>query len=187
MFASLKNLVDLRSARNRGARRAERHTRLELEALDQRVLPSSVPNLAGLTIWSNYHSPTLTIQSVSDQGGGHGTFLGVYQDTLDGVLTRVNGIITLKGMVPVLGASWYDFGLTFSGYKPGAISYSLAGGSGDFCTSLVSGNASDYLNPYGGVAWWEYYGTEWDMVVNTRFNLILEESVTGVDSNIPIP
>src|SRR6516162_4452593 len=102
MFAVLKNLVGLGLPRNQGIRRAERpRTRLELEALDQRLLPSTVPNLSGLTMafnpWSGNN--TLAISSVQDQGGGKGTFAAVYYDSRDGVLTGVSGTITLKGMI----------------------------------------------------------------------------------------
>jgi hypothetical protein len=113
-------LAGPRSAGHKGDRSAERpRTRLELEALDQRVLPSTVPNLSGLTMYFNGNSGnTLAIQSVHDQGNGSGTFTGVYVDSHDGVLTPVNGTIALKSTVyhPNLWSSFqYDFGVTFSG------------------------------------------------------------------------
>jgi hypothetical protein len=44
-------LEGLRSAGSKRVRRAERpRTRLEVEALDQRLLPSTVPNLGGVTM-----------------------------------------------------------------------------------------------------------------------------------------
>jgi hypothetical protein len=84
-------LAGLRAARHKGIRRAERaRTRLEVEALDQRLLPSTIPNLGGVTM-GFYPGPggnfnplsgnnTLAIGSVQDQGGGKGTFVGVYAD-----------------------------------------------------------------------------------------------------------
>jgi hypothetical protein len=153
-----------------GARRAGRpRARLEVESLDQRLLPSTVPNLSGVVMHfvdavSGYVSdPTsLTIQSVQDLGGGKGTFVGVYQDTLDGVTTGVSGTITLKGMANTwIGNTYgpsFDFGLTFSGsathvqWNPHTGIWSRtverASGSGDFYTNAVSGNASIYQAVY---------------------------------------
>src|SRR6516165_272848 len=120
MFAVLKNLVGLGLPRNKGIRRAERpRTRLELEALDQRLLPSTVPNLSGLTMvfnpWSGNN--TLAISSVQDQGGGKGTFPPFIYDSRAGFLTGEGGTTTPKGMIsapcfppgpPYGGPSWYD-------------------------------------------------------------------------------
>ena len=193
MFAVLKNLVGLGLPRNQGIRRAERpRTRLELEALDQRLLPSTVPNLSGLTMvfnpWSGNN--TLAISSVQDQGGGKGTFAAVYYDSRDGVLTGVSGTITLKGMIsdpwfppgyPYGGPSWYDFGVTFSGSATHIAFYpspsghgnirvetvDYASGSGDFDTTAISSNPVVYQLPWtgsngNGAVEWAYFGQESD-------------------------
>ena len=193
MFAVLKNLVGLGLPRNKGIRRAERpRTRLELEALDQRLLPSTVPNLSGLTMafnpWSGNN--TLAISSVQDQGGGKGTFAAVYYDSRDGVLTGVSGTITLKGMIsdpwfppgyPYGGPSWYDFGVTFSGSATHIAFYpspsghgnirvetvDYASGSGDFDTTAISSNPVVYQLPWtgsngNGAVEWAYFGQESD-------------------------
>jgi hypothetical protein len=171
-------LAGRRSAGNKGGRSAERlRTRLEVEALDQRLLPSSVPNLGGLTMdffptpghpnpWTSNN--TLAITSVQDQGGGKGTFAAVYADAGDGVLTAVKGTITFKGP----GGYGYDFGVTFSGYqishfqfnpRTGIWSYDLssAGGSGDFVTQAISGNADAYSYGIFSIPWY-YFGQEAD-------------------------
>ena len=193
MFAVLKNLVGLGLPRNKGIRRAERpRTRLELEALDQRLLPSTVPNLSGLTMvfnpWSGNN--TLAISSVQDQGGGKGTFAAVYYDSRDGVLTGVSGTITLKGMIsdpwfppgyPYGGPPWYDFGVTFSGSATHIAFYpspsghgnirvetvDYASGSGDFDTTAISSNPVVYQLPWtgsngNGAVEWAYFGQESD-------------------------
>jgi len=170
-------LAGRRSTGHKNARRAERpRTRPEVEALDQRLLPSSVPNLGGLTMgflhpWSGTND--LTIQSVQDQGGGKGTFAAVYYDSRDGVLTGVSGTITLKGMIsdpwfppgyPYGGPSWYDFGVTFSGSATHIAFYpspsghgnirvetvDYASGSGDFDTTAISSNPVVYQLPWTG-------------------------------------
>jgi hypothetical protein len=162
-------LAGLRSARNKGARRADRsHTRLEVEALDQRLVPSSVPNLSGLTMFfDNTTGNTLAIQSVQDQGGGKGTFTGVYKDSRDGVSTSVSGTLTFKS----LSGYGYDFGMTFSGsaisnfqFNPrtGIWSEDLSrvSASGDFLTQSVSGTAGAYVGIFGIP--WQYSGQEAD-------------------------
>ena len=170
MFAVLKNLVGLGLPRNKGIRRAERpRTRLELEALDQRLLPSTVPNLSGLTMvfnpWSGNN--TLAISSVQDQGGGKGTFAAVYYDSRDGVLTGVSGTITLKGLRV---DDWYDFGVAFSGTATSNHQFnprtgiwsedvSHVSGSGDFYTPYISDKSSAYLDLF---AEWSYWGQESD-------------------------
>jgi hypothetical protein len=166
----------LRPAGNKGARRpACARARLEVEALDQRLLPSSVPNLAGVAIppYTNT-STSLTIQSVQDQGGGKGTFVGVYKDTLDGVSTPVSGTIAFEGMANVFGGSAFHFGVAFSGSathfqwnpRTGIWSESVdrASGSGDFYTTAVSGDASIYQHFYSTIApgLWSYSGQESD-------------------------
>src|SRR5262249_15975339 len=118
---------------------------------------------------------SLTFQSVQDLGGGKGTFVGVYQDTRDGVSSAVSGSLTFKGMAP--DPVWngpsalltYDFGVTFSGsathvqWNPRtdirSSSVSRASGSGDVYVTGVSGNASDYTNVIDGLS---YAGTESD-------------------------
>ena len=149
MFTTLKKLIGLGLSGNKGIRRAERpRTRLELEALDQRLLPSTVPNLSGLTMvfnpWSGNN--TLAISSVQDQGGGKGTFAAVYYDSRDGVLTGVSGTITLKGMIsdpwfppgyPYGGPPWYDFGVTFSGSATHIAFYPSPSGHGNIRVETV--------------------------------------------------
>jgi hypothetical protein len=169
-------LAGRRSTGHKNARRAERpRTRPEVEALDQRLLPSSVPNLGGLTMgflhpWSGTND--LTIQSVQDQGGGKGTFAGTYLDNVNSneiVWTTVSGTITLKGMTNAFGGSWYDFGVSFSGTSTRSffgsggwyIDFDKASGSGDFLTPTVSGNAGAYGYYYGAIPWY-YSGQESD-------------------------
>jgi hypothetical protein len=143
--------------------------RLEVEALDQRLLPSSVPNLAGVTMVFNPGN-TLTIQAVQDQGGGKGIFAGYYADSSDGVWTAVSGAITLKGMV---GPLTYDFGVTFSGTAASDFQFnprtgiwsqylSRVSASGDFYTQTISGNAGAY-GAFGIP--WNYYGHESDSLI----------------------
>ena len=171
-----------------GVRRADGpRARLEVEALDQRLLPSSVPNLTGLVMhFDNPHTgaslgSTLTIQSEQDQGGGRGTFVGFYQDSRDGVSTHVTGSITFKGMTPdPIWGSWgptmYDFGVTFSGSTASVNhyldSFTDASGSGDLYVTRVSGNASDYTNPYSpSFVPFDYFGNEADShQVNTPYS-----------------
>jgi hypothetical protein len=185
MFASLKKRTGLGLSGNEGVRRAERpRTRPELEALDQRLLPSSVPNLGGVAMHFDVYpgNNTLAITSVQDQGGGKGTFVALYDDSRDGVVTAVSGTIALKGMAPNPwnwpgpgGGAWYDFGVAFSGsaahfqFNPRTGIWSdtvdRASGSGDFYTNAVSGNAGIYQQ--GGVGAlptgsWVYSGTESD-------------------------
>jgi hypothetical protein len=176
-------LACLRSVRNKRIRRAERpRTRLEVEALDQRLLPSSVPNLGGLTmhfgpgIGPVYTPPnTLAITSVQDQGGGKGTFVAVFDDFRDGVVTAVSGAITLKSIGPGWSDPLYDFGVTFSGsathfqFNPRTGLWSetvdRASGSGDFYTNAVSGDASIYQQNHPGQTppgSWIYSGNESD-------------------------
>ena len=196
MFATLKKLVGLGVSGNKGIRRAERpRARLELEALDQRLLPSSVPNLTGLVMhFDNPHTgaslgSTLTIQSEQDKGGGRGTFVGIYQDSRDGVSTHVTGSITFKGIGPNpdyygqwISKSWDDFGLTFSGSAEHVQFNAHTGnwtdtmdsvyGSGDLYVTRVSGNASDYTNPYSpSFVPFDYFGNEADShQVNTPYS-----------------
>jgi hypothetical protein len=170
-------LVGLRSARNKRVRRAERpRTRLEVEALDQRLLPSTVPNLGGLTMHFGYpYTNNLAITSVQDQGGGKGTFVAVYTDSRDGVVTAVSGTIALKGLAtdPVQGGTKYDFGVTFSGstthhqFNPRTGIWSetveRASGSGDFYVTGNYVNSSNY-NPWNpnNFVWFDYSGNESD-------------------------
>jgi hypothetical protein len=150
----------------KGVRRADSRGQLAVEALDQRLLPSSVPNLSGLTM---AFSPgnTLLIQSVQDQGGGKGTFVGVYADSRDGVSTPVSGTITLKGLRV---DDWYDFGVAFSGTATSNHQFnprtgiwsedvSHVSGSGDFYTPYISDKSSAYLDLF---AEWSYWGQESD-------------------------
>jgi hypothetical protein len=140
--------------------------------------PTIVPNLGGLTM--NFSTPglytnTLAITSVQDQGGATGTFVAVYTDSRDGVVTTVSGTITFKGLAPNpfgLPGYYYDFAVTFSGsekshfqFNPrtGIWSYDLsrAGGSGDFLTQAVSGNAGAYSYGLSSIPW-SYTGQEAD-------------------------
>jgi hypothetical protein len=162
--------------RKSGVRRADGpRTRLEVEALDQRLVPSSVPNLVGLYLDFHGYLPNgLTIQSERDQGGGKETFVGVYTDKMDGVSTSVSGTITLKGMVPdpgpLPGSVEYDFGVKFSGARLSNVQFnprtgiwsdevSRVSASGDFYTPTISGNLGAY---HGGGIPWLYMGQESD-------------------------
>ena len=164
----------------RGVRRADGpRARLEVEALDQRLLPSSVPNLAGMTMHFNPFAPyanpstSLNFQYVQDLGGGKGKFWGFYKDVLDGCSTGVTGSMTLKGLTwnPVAGGWAYDFGLTFSGatdyvnYLLG-LNLARASGSGDVYVTRISGNSSDYCNGLAGLS---FAGTESDSFTVTSF------------------
>jgi hypothetical protein len=164
----------------KGARRAGRpHTRLEVEALDQRLLPSSVPNLAGMTMHFNPFAPytnpstSLYFEYVQDLGGGKGNFWGFYKDVLDGCSTGVQGSMTLKGITwnPIVGGFVWDFGLTFSG-STDYVNYLLglnlarASGSGDAYVTRISGNSSDYCNGLAGLS---FAGTESDSFTVTSF------------------
>jgi hypothetical protein len=181
MFASLNKLVGLRSAKDKGARSGQRsRAQLEVERLDERLLPSSVPNLAGVTMhFNNFNTgqsfgTTLLIQSVQDQGGGRGTFVGSFQDSRDGVSIPVSGTITFKGMAlnpdpygAWVGSSWYDFGVSFSGSRARVVGKVFtedeACGSGDIYVTRVSGTASDYTNPFSpSFTPFDYFGTESD-------------------------
>ena len=155
-----------------GVRRADGpRARLEVEALDQRLLPSSVPNLAGVVMQFT-PSTSLQIRSVQDQGGGKGTFIGVYKDSQDSVSTFVSGSMAFKGMTPdPIWGSWgptmYDFGVTFSGSTASVNhyldSFTDASGSGDVYVSRVSANSTDYTNAYSPTfAELTYAGTAFD-------------------------
>jgi hypothetical protein len=178
---------------------------LEVEALDQRLLPSTVPNLGGLTMHFGYpytepYTNNLAITSVQDQGGGKGTFVAVYTDSRDGVVTAVSGTITLKGMIPnpwsglgFTSGSWYDFGVTFSGsanhfhFNPRTGIWSdtvdRASGSGDFDTNAISSNASIYQQLYSSPAAppgsWAYSGQESDSLT---YNSDYGEDILGSES-----
>jgi hypothetical protein len=118
-------LAGLRSTRHENARRAERpRTRLEVEALDQRLVPSTVPNLGGLTIQfsdSGLYTNPLAITSVQDQGGGKGTFVAVYKDSCAAAPAsqpsqHLQGSYTIVPSIPDTGRP-YD--LSGSGYIHG--------------------------------------------------------------------
>jgi hypothetical protein len=151
--------------------------------------PTIVPNLGGLTM--NFGTPglytnTLAITSVQNQGGGKGTFVGVYTDSRDGVVTAVSGTIAFKGMAPNpfgLPGYYYDFAVTFSGSathhhvnpRTGLWSETVdqPSGSGDFDTNAVSADAGIYQQ--GGVGAlppgsWVYSGTESDSLTYSDSN-----------------
>jgi hypothetical protein len=156
-----EKLADLRSARNKGTRRAERtRIRLEVEALDQRLVPSSIPNLSGLTMSCTTNGAgnpfcTLTFQSVQDHGGGNGTFTGYYLDSKDGASTPVSGTIMFFASEPINGLTWYDFNVVFSGTATSNYSHFLGdwsedlssvSGEASFWTPAIDGNAGEYNN-----------------------------------------
>jgi hypothetical protein len=171
MFTFLKNLVGGKSAA-RAAKPLTRQAKPQLEALDQRLLPSTIPNLQGVTLHLDgpvVGSRQLQIVSETDRGNGTGTFQAVCRNTNG--LALVNGTITLKHAGNDTVANKSDFGLTYIGVGPsywGGID--IIQGSGDFQCAHVNAPASaytEYTRSFEGPTW-SYSG--WDTEVYNFFN-----------------
>jgi hypothetical protein len=164
MFSALRKLLGGRSAGNQATRQATARpaARPQLEALEGRLLPSSVPNLIGLTLGFAQGQPNahyLQILGESDLGNGKGSFNGLFGDPYHGILTGVSGSLWLKGRL----GSGYDFGVSYSGQGSwGTTVYQSVSGSGDLITGGISGSPYDYA--YGGIPW-VYSGQDHEIAI----------------------
>jgi hypothetical protein len=139
-------------------RQPARQARPQVEVLDGRLLPSSVPWLAGQTLnfgqWyaagiaSTFDSTGRSLQVVAehDNGNGTGTFSGVYQGNYG--YATVSGTISFKAYYP--GSSpFYDFGISYSG-----VGTSYLGG-----IDIVQGGGDlDAHWSMGGTPYYKYAG-----------------------------
>jgi hypothetical protein len=186
MFTFLKKLVGGQSAAQ-GAKPITRQAKPELETLDQRLVPSTIPNLKGFTLHldgpSVPSSRILIILSERDNGNGTGTFQGIYESSKG--IDVVDGIITLKHAGPGTFEN-LDFQLRYSSYGGWgwAGGWASVVGGGDFRCST--------LNPSGGFSessWgpsWVYSG--WSMESwsgETWSNWF--EGIHGADGDWPAP
>jgi len=114
---------------------APRRAPLDLEALGERLVPSTVPNLVGNTLaFGSGRSLQITSEST---GNGQGTFTGSFHDNALGVGVYVTGSI-----VPV-SANTYNISYTGADYYP--LYYGLGisetvVGVGVYTTSTTAGN-----------------------------------------------
>jgi hypothetical protein len=135
--------------------------RLEVETLDERVLPSSVPILTGdILDFNPSHGGThyLKITSETDNGHGFGTFTGYFVDAPHNVFTNVSGSIWLISMNP-WGWGAPEFGMAYSGMTTNGFYQAGVIGGGVFSTNIITSNPSAYT-PGTGAARWLYGG--WD-------------------------
>jgi hypothetical protein len=159
MFTLLKKAFGGRTA----AKVTAKQVRLELEALDQRVVPSSIPNLQGVTLALDgpnaVHGRALQIASETDRGNGTGTFQGVCYDA--------HGYAPVSGTISFAHGNGsmfnpYDFKVNYSG-----VGASYFGGpdwitgSGDFtCTSVSSDHDAYSQYSIGLGTNWAYSGSD---------------------------
>jgi hypothetical protein len=172
MFALLRKAVG-----GRAAAKVTRRARPEVEALDERVMPTSVPNLQGVTINLDGvygGARQLQITSERDNGNGTGTFRGYCWDAYG--YAYVYGTITLRQVAGVYPgtriASPYDFGLSYFGrgasYYEG--SETIQGG-GDFTCYRVSHNPGAYSQFVGATrpSYWGYSGWDYEQASGAFF------------------
>jgi hypothetical protein len=182
MFTALRKFFGGVSAGTKPVRAHKRHgVQLTVESLDQRLVPSTVPNLTGVTLdfdASHANSHFLRVTSETDLGNGTATFTGYFQDSAHSVGTNVSGSIWLK-------ASWAalrDFGVSYSGrvdYIPGAW-YDGVIGWGDLLTNTISSNPSVY-QPQPTNTTWEFIGNDYDYY---QINFwIIHQSYGGYNSD----
>jgi hypothetical protein len=157
MFKTLKKAFRGRPA----AKAAARQARPQVEALDGRLLPSSVPILTGLTL--NFGSGrSLQVLSEQDNGNGTGAIQGYYYGNYGSAF--VAGGISLKSS----SGGWSDFGISYGG--SGASYYGgvdIVNGGGDFYTNYVSDTSYYYANQDSSVRW-NYSGSSTE-VFNTMY------------------
>jgi hypothetical protein len=196
MFAILKALYGARPAK--GARASARQAKPAVEALDERVMLTTVPNLAGVTLNLNGAYDTsrrLQINSETDhgKGNGNGTFQGICWDSNG--FAYVSGTITLRhvgtGHPGTLIADPYDFALSYSGsggsYFGGI---EVVNGSGDFKCYSVSSNPDAYSQFVGtNPSYWSYSGSDWEMAVSFQgfYQAFTSHSDSNVQTRQPSP
>jgi hypothetical protein len=150
----------------RSVKRAAPRARPTVEALGERVMLTTIPNLTGDTIVLDGLASgrrTLKFDAVQDHGNGTGSFTALYLSPVGEAL--VSGSITLRH-VGNGSTDPYHFQLEYGG-----VGFSFLGGreevlgGGDFTCYTVSSYSLDY-GPYaltGHPAYWAYSGksTEW--------------------------
>jgi hypothetical protein len=153
MFKTLKKMFPGRPA----AKAAKRQARPQVEALDGRLLPSSIPSLVNQTLYfvANRGSPyavpnlsstgrSLRVVSEQDNGNGTGTLTGWYQGNSG--YAAVTGTISFKSYtsrIGLLGSSsstYADFEISYSGV--GLSNYGIYGG-----TDVVQGDGDVLATP----------------------------------------
>jgi hypothetical protein len=186
MFTILKAMYGGRPAK--AAKPAARMAKPGVEALDERVMLTTVPNLAGVTLNLNGPSDTsrrLQIGSEKDNGNGTGTFRGMYYGSYG--YAYVSGTITLRhtgtGHPGTLIADPYDFALSFSGsggnYFGGI---EVVNGSGDFKCYSVSSNPDAYSQYIITTpSYWSYSGSDSEVALSYRG--YFQGSINHSDSN----
>jgi hypothetical protein len=168
MFATLSKIFGSRFAA-KAAKQVVR-ARLGVEQLDERLMPSSVPALTGVTLnldWSPVASTTrsLTILSEHDNGNGTGSFTALFIDRSVGTFAPVAGTLALKHVASGVGDR-YDYGLNYVGITGFGSGLMEVGGSGDFTTTSVNTPASSYTQYTWGNPYWGYSGSDVEVVVS---------------------
>jgi hypothetical protein len=185
MFTFLKKLVGGRSVA-RASKPLTRQAKPQLEALDQRLVLSTVPNLQGVTLHLDgpvVGSRQLHILSETDFGNGTGTFQGLCQNTYG--VAFVSGTISLKHAGNGSVGNPSDFGLTYFGGGPGYYGGAdLVQGSGDFRCSQVSSIPGDYPEYTRGTPSWNYSGSDVEWTLGGFFNVAVQHHDTDWQSAI---
>jgi hypothetical protein len=135
-------------------RQPARQARPQVEALDGRVLPSSVPWLAGKALnffdfhaagiasYSTYNGRSLQVVAEHDNGNGTGTFSGLYQGNYG--CAAVTGTISFKAYYSGSSPS-YDFGISYSGVGTSYLGgIDIVQGGGDIDATWGVGSTSYY-------------------------------------------
>jgi hypothetical protein len=176
MFATLSKMISGRFvAKKAPAAKQVARACLGVEQLDQRLLPSTVPALVGVTLnldWSPVAVPTrtLTIESETDNGNGTGTFTALFTDKSLGTTAFVQGTISLK-QVPSGVGQRYDYGLSYAGLGPSYFGDAAwVVGSGDFTTTSINTSASSYTQYTSGNPYWGYTGSDTEILYGAFYN-----------------
>jgi hypothetical protein len=125
-------------------------TRLELETLDERVLPSTLPFLVGSTFYFT-NGNSLKITSEPNLNSSQSSFTGYFRDPVHSVSTNVSGVISLN----YISSGYSDFSLSYSGqstFLSGAVNEGVTG-SGDFKAIGFNGNSFSPASSFSG---WDY-------------------------------